>query len=139
KLTAATKLHIVGWFHTGTRHVISKNRPYGTLQAIANQKIRVAEPPPYPQVFRALGAIPTPISFAEMYSALEANVVDGADVPLDIISSQKLFEVTKFVNLISWSTGNPGPILVSEAASARIGPDGLRLVETAVRDGSNFV
>jgi tripartite ATP-independent transporter DctP family solute receptor len=139
KAVASSKVHIVGWFHRGTRHVISRTRPYDTLASMANQKIRVADLPPYPQVFRALGAVPTPIAFAEMYSALQAGTVDGADVPLDVIGAQKLFEVAKYINLVSWSFAAPGPILLSDAASAQLGADGQRLLTAAIRDGSAFV
>ncbi|MEJ1159164.1 TRAP transporter substrate-binding protein [Prosthecomicrobium sp. N25] len=132
-------VRIVGWFHRGTRHVISRTQPYATLGAMANQKIRVADLPPYPQVFKALGAVPTPIAFSEMYQALQSGIVDGADAPLDTILSQKLFEVAKFVNLVSWSFGAPGPILINEATFSQIAaPDQAALV-AAIREGSALV
>jgi tripartite ATP-independent transporter DctP family solute receptor len=139
KMVAQSKVHIVGWFHLGTRHVVSRTKPYETLASMANQKIRVADLAPYPQVFRALGAVPTPIAFAEMYQALQAGIVDGADAPLDVIASQKLYEVTKFVNLCSWSFASPGPILMSDAAYTQLGADFAKQVVAAVRIGSNFV
>ena len=139
KAVANAKVHIMGWFHRGTRHVISRTKSYDTLGAMANQKIRVADLPPYPQVFRALGAVPTPIAFAEMYSALQSGTVDGADVPLDVIGAQKLYEVAKYINLVSWSFAAPGPILLSDAASAQLGTEGQRLLAAALREGSAFV
>ena len=139
KMVAQSKVHIVGWFHLGTRHVVSRTKPYDTLAAMANQKIRVADLAPYPQVFRALGAVPTPIAFAEMYQGLQAGIVDGADAPLDVIASQKLYEVAKFVNLCSWSFASPGPILMSDAASNQMGPELAKAVVAAIRVGSNFV
>lgn len=139
KIFAASKVHIVGWFHRGTRHVISKAKPYETIAAMSKQKIRVADLPPYPQVFKAFGATPTPIAFAEMYSALQAGIVDGADVPLDTIASQKLFEVSKYVNLIAWSFAAPGPILISDAAWRKAGADGQKALTAAIAEGSQFV
>ena len=139
KIQATSKVHIVGWFHRGTRHVISKAKPYETIQAMARQKIRVADLPPYPQVFRAFGAVPTPIAFAEMYSALQSGIVDGADVPLDTIASQKLHEVSKYVNLIAWSFAAPGPILMSDAAFSQAGADGQKALQAAIAAGSDFV
>lgn len=139
KLNAAAKVHVMGWFHRGTRHVISRTKPYNTLGAMANQKIRVADLPPYPQVFRALGAVPTPIAFGEMYQALSSGIVDGADVPLDVIGAAKLFEVTKYINLVSWSFAAPGPILMSDAAYQSMGAEGQKAVEAAIREASNFV
>ena len=132
-------VHFVGWFHRGTRHVISKSKPYATLADMRGQKIRVADFPPYPQVFRALGAVPTPIAFAEMYAALESGIVDGADVPLDTIPAMKLHEVTKFVNLVAWSYAAPGVIVMSDAAMKRVGEADRAAVRAAIRVGTDYI
>jgi tripartite ATP-independent transporter DctP family solute receptor len=139
RIAEQSGVHIVGWFHRGTRHVISRTQPYETIEAIRGQKIRVADLPPYPQVFQAFGAIPTPIAFAEMYSALESGIVDGADAPLDTMLSQKLFEVAKFVNLISWSFAAPGPVMVSDAVWQQLSPEDQQALVAAVKEGSEFV
>lgn len=139
KIADAAKVQIAGWFHRGTRHVISRTAPYATLDAMKGQKVRVADLPPYPQVFRALGAIPTPIAFAEMYQALQSGVVDGADVPLDTILSQKLFEVSKYANLVAWSFAAPGPILISDAAMKSLSDADAKALDAAMRKGSDFV
>ncbi len=131
-------VHIVGWFHRGTRHVISKSKPYNTLADMRGQKIRVADFPPFPQVFRALGAVPTPVAFAEMYSALESGVVDGADVPLDAIPAMKLNEVARYVNLIAWS-GAPGVIVMSDAAVKRLSEADRGHLKAALRVGTEFI
>jgi TRAP-type C4-dicarboxylate transport system substrate-binding protein len=74
-----------------------------------------------------------------MYQALDSGIVDGADVPLDVIASQKLFEVTKFINLVSWSFAAPGPVLMSDSAWEGIAAADQKAVEAALREGSNFV
>ncbi len=132
-------VQIVGWFPLGTRHVVSRTAPYENLAAIQGQKIRVADLAPYPQVFQGFGAIPTPIAFAEMYTALETGIVDGADTPLDIIMSQKLFEVAKYVNLISWSVASPGPILISGQAWSQLTEDQRAALEKAIRGATDYV
>lgn len=139
RIAAESGVHIVGWFHRGTRHVISRTSPYESIQAIQGQKIRVADLPPYPQVFQAFGAIPTPIAFAEMYSALESGIVDGADAPLDTMLSQKLFEVAKFVNLIAWSFAAPGPVMVSDTVWQQLSQEDRDALVAAVKEGSDFV
>ena len=139
RIVEQSGVHIIGWFHRGTRHVISRTQPYETIEAIKGQKIRVADLPPYPQVFQGFGAIPTPIAFAEMYSALESGIVDGADAPLDTMLSQKLYEVSKFVNLISWSFAAPGPVMVSDAVWQQLSPEDQQALVAAVKEGSELV
>jgi tripartite ATP-independent transporter DctP family solute receptor len=139
RILESSGVRIVGWFHRGTRHVISRNGPYETLGSIAGQKIRVADLPPYPQVFQGFGAVPTPIPFAEMYQALETGIVDGADAPLDTILAQKLFEVSKYVNLIAWSFAAPGPILMADSSWQMLSPEDQAGLEAAIGAGSDLV
>lgn len=139
RIAEESGVHIVGWFHRGTRHVISRTQPYETINAIEGQKIRVADLPPYPQVFQAFGAIPTPIAFAEMYSALESGIVDGADAPLDTMLSQKLFEVSSYVNLIAWSFAAPGPVMVSDTVWQQLSEADREALVAAIKEGSDFV
>ncbi|MDF1777986.1 MAG: TRAP transporter substrate-binding protein [Rhizobiaceae bacterium] len=139
KITEATGAHIMGWFPRGTRHVITKGIALNTIDDIRNVKIRVADIPPYPQVFQAFGATPTPVAFSEMYSALQAGVVDGADVPLDTILAQKLHEVSDHVNLIAWSFAAPGPILLSDDAYNRLSEEDRVKLREALRAGTEYI
>ncbi|MEQ9813380.1 MAG: TRAP transporter substrate-binding protein [Azospirillaceae bacterium] len=132
-------IHIVGWFPRGTRHVITDGIALNTIADIQNVPIRVADIPPYPQVFEAFGATPTPVAFAEMYSALEAGVVDGADIPLDTMLAQHLYEVADTVNLISWSFAAPGPILMSDSAYQQLSEEDRALLDEALREGTEFI
>lgn len=139
QIAAATGVRIVGWFHRGTRHVVSRTRPYNTLQDIRGQKIRVADLPLFPAVFRALGAVPTPIAFAEMYSALESGIVDGADAPLDTVQAMRLNEVARHLNLIAWSYAAPGPVLMSAAAWDRVPAADRERFLAAIRAGTDAI
>jgi tripartite ATP-independent transporter DctP family solute receptor len=58
-------------------------------------KLRVPEIPTWIEMARALGANPTPIPAAEIYTALQTGVVDAIEVPADFITTQKVFEVSK--------------------------------------------
>ncbi len=48
---------------------------------------------------RAIGANPTPISFSELYLALQTGVVDGQDNPLPTVESAKFYEVQKSITI----------------------------------------
>lgn len=139
KIAEATGAHIMGWFPRGTRHVVTKGLALNTIDDIRNVKIRVADIPPYPQVFQAFGATPTPVAFSEMYSALQAGVVDGADVPLDTILAHKLHEVSDHVNLIAWSFAAPGPILLSDDAYNRLSDEDRAHLREALRAGTAYI
>jgi tripartite ATP-independent transporter DctP family solute receptor len=48
---------------------------------------------------KALGANPTPISFSELYMALQSHTVDGQDNPLPTNKNAKFYEVTKSITI----------------------------------------
>ena len=50
---------------------------------------------------KALGASPTPLAFAEVYTALSTGAVDGQDNPLPTVVDRKFYEVTKQIVLTS--------------------------------------
>jgi TRAP-type transport system periplasmic protein len=50
---------------------------------------------------KALGASPTPMAFAEVYTALSAGAVDGQDNPLPTVVDAKFYEVTNQIVLTS--------------------------------------
>ena len=50
---------------------------------------------------RALGANPTPMSFTEVYTALQTGAIDGQDNPLPTDKDAKFYEVTKQIVLTS--------------------------------------
>ena len=50
---------------------------------------------------RALGANPTPMSFTEVYTALQTGAVDGQDNPLPTVVDAKFYEVTNQIALTS--------------------------------------
>ncbi len=83
----------------GFRQTTSATKPIKTPQDLVGFKIRVPPSPLWTSMFKALGAAPTSINFAEVYSALQTHLVDGQENPLAIISVAKLYEVQKYCAL----------------------------------------
>lgn len=50
---------------------------------------------------KALGASPTPMAFAEVYTGLQTGAIDGQDNPLPTVVDKKFYEVTKQIVLTS--------------------------------------
>lgn len=80
----------------GFREVTTSNRPIRTPKDLDGLKIRVPISAPWASLFESLGAAPTGINFAEVYSVLQTKVVDGQENPPAIISAAKLYEVQKY-------------------------------------------
>ena len=83
----------------GFRQTTSSTRPIRTQADLEGFKIRVPISPLWTSMFKALGAAPTGINFAEVYSALQTHIVDGQEQPLVVIDTSKLYEVQKYCSL----------------------------------------
>jgi tripartite ATP-independent transporter DctP family solute receptor len=83
----------------GYRQVMSGTHPIKTPEDLHGFKIRVPPSPITQTSFRALGAAPTPLSWDQVYSALQTKIVDGFEVPLLVMEFSKFYEVQKYVSL----------------------------------------
>ena len=83
----------------GYRNITTSTKPINTAADLKGFKIRVPVSPLWTSMFKDLGASPTGINFAEVYSALQTKVVEGQENPLAIIEIAKLYEVQKYCSL----------------------------------------
>ncbi|MBW6537060.1 MAG: TRAP transporter substrate-binding protein [Mariniphaga sp.] len=88
----------VGYFERGPRHLTS-NRPINQPEDLAGIILRVPNVPLFVQVWQALGAKPTPMTFSEVFTALQQGTVEAQENPFALIYSAGLYEVQKYLNL----------------------------------------
>lgn len=91
-------LHNLGFLFLGPRSIASK-KPIKSVDDMTGLRLRVPESPLYIGFARALGAVPTPIPFPEVYSAIETGVADAAEGEPATLSTTKWYEPTKSVSL----------------------------------------
>ncbi|HYZ17028.1 MAG TPA: TRAP transporter substrate-binding protein, partial [Candidatus Acidoferrum sp.] len=92
-------------WENGMRNVTSSTRPINKLEDFANFKVRTPESKLSLDLFRSLGAAPTPINFSELYTALQTHVVDGQENPLLNIEVARFFEVQKYLSMTAHMWG----------------------------------
>ncbi len=88
-----TGVRILGIAEHGYRHFTAKGAELRTPADMKGLKIRVMENPAHMAMTRGLGATPTPISYSELYMALQQGVVDGMECPIANIHDSKFYEV----------------------------------------------
>lgn len=88
----------LGWLELGVRNVTNNVRPIATPEDLEGVKLRTMKVPAHVATFESLGANPTPMNFGEVYSALQQGVIDGQENPLAIITSQRFYEVQKYLS-----------------------------------------
>lgn len=91
---------------------LTANKKIETPEDLKGLKLRVPEIPTWVTVWKGLGALPTPIAWSEVYSALQTNVVDAQENPYENILTAKLYEVQKYTmktehlyNVFHWVVG----------------------------------
>src|ERR1700709_2571851 len=89
----------------GFRQITSSSRVLGTVDDLKGFKIRVPVTALLTSLFSGLGALPSSISYSELYSALQTHIVEGQENPLAQVSTGKLYEVQKHCALSNhcWS------------------------------------
>ncbi len=82
-------------FTAGTRNFYSKT-PIRTVADIQGKKFRVQAGPVNVAMMQAFGGAATPMSFGEVYSALQQSVIDGAENNELALTDQKHGEICKY-------------------------------------------
>lgn len=132
ELPAKVGFRVLGYWVSGFRSIFSDKRFVRTPEDLKQLKIRVMESPIYQDTFIMLGAVATPISFGELYGALEQGVVDAAENDADAFYSQNFYEICKKFSLTKHSY-TAIPLIISEAYYQKL-PADLRQVLTEAAD-----
>lgn len=98
KSTDQYNFSILTYFTAGTRNMYAK-KPIRNLQDLKGMKIRTAESDTYAKMMSALGGAATPMSFGEVFTAIQSGVVDGAENNEASYSNTKHYEIAPYYSL----------------------------------------
>jgi C4-dicarboxylate-binding protein DctP len=113
--------------HSSFRRITNSARPIHKPEDMKGLKIRDPNVPAYSVVTKALGAVPVPMDFAELYLALSRKVVDGQHNPLSHVVGSKFFEVQKYLTLVPYGLP-PHVVSLSGNAWKKLSPDQQKAV-----------
>lgn len=91
------RIRPVAYFARGPRNLTS-NREIKSPDDLNGLKLRVPNVPLFVDVWKSLGAQPTPMAFSEVFTSLQAGTIDAQENPLALIDSASFNEVQDFVN-----------------------------------------
>lgn len=123
----------LGIWDLGFRNMTNNHRPIAKLEDIEGLKLRVIAAPVYIDLFTQLGANPVPMTFGEVYGALESGAIDGQDNPLAVIQSAKFAEVQDYLSITRHIyTGMP--FLMSEKTWDSLSAEQRTAIEEAAEE-----
>lgn len=118
-------------WENGFRQITNNERPINTPEDLNGLKIRTPNSSWRVAMFKEYGANPTPMSFSEVFVALQTGVIDGQENPLTNIVGGKLDEVQEYLSL-SGHVYSPAYPTVGVAAFEKLDPEIQQvLTETA--------
>ncbi len=82
----------------GFRHLTNNKHPVHSAKDVKGLKIRVMESVLHKELWRLLGANPTPMGWP-IYTELQQGTIDAQENPLWVIWTYKLYEVQKYLTL----------------------------------------
>ena len=133
----AKGMRLLAYWENGFRHVTNNLRPVMQPEDLKGIKLRIPGGVWRGKMFRAYGANPSPMPFAEVYSALQAGVMDGQENPFPQIASAKFHEVQKYLSL----TGHvytPAYPVISEAFWEKLPRDVQQTLERIAVEVGDF-
>ncbi|MCZ4261096.1 TRAP transporter substrate-binding protein [Limimaricola sp. G21655-S1] len=104
---------IVGLAENGFRHITNNLRPINVPADLDGVKLRTPNGSWRVKMFQQYGANPTPMSFSDVFTALQTGVIDGQENPYAQIASAKFQEVQDYLS-ITGHVYTPAYILASK-------------------------
>ncbi len=92
-------LKVLAFLGNGFRNFTNNKVPVRVPADVKGMKVRVIESDIMMAQWKAWGANPTPMAFAEVLPALQQGTIDAQENPLPIIDSNKLYEVQHYISL----------------------------------------
>jgi tripartite ATP-independent transporter DctP family solute receptor len=108
-LLKGANIRIIAWaYNFGSRSVLAR-KAVNNPDDLAGLKIRTLPNPVITECLRLMGAAATPMAFGEIYTALQAGVLDGLEHDPPTIVASKFFETAKFY---SFTQHNFSPLAI---------------------------
>ncbi|MGB3798355.1 MAG: TRAP transporter substrate-binding protein [Lewinella sp.] len=120
-LTTSEQFRLRGlvYFDAGQRSFYTKDHPVNVPDDLKGEKIRVQLSATAIAMVKSLGGSPTPISYGELYTALQQGVVDGAENNPPSFYTSRHYEVCKYYTLDE-HTAVPDVLMIGTEAFDRL-------------------
>ncbi|MFZ5430771.1 MAG: TRAP transporter substrate-binding protein [Bacteroidota bacterium] len=123
-------IHGLCYYDAGSRSFYTKDRPINHPDDLSGLKIRVMQSITAVEMMRALGGSATPITWGELYTALQSGVVDGAENNPPSLYTSRHYEVCKYFSLDEHTT-IPDILIISQKIWDKLSPQEQQWIQQA--------
>ena len=100
------------YYDAGKRSFYTKTKPVESPEDLKGLKVRTLESNMAINMIKSFGSSPTPVSYGELYTALQQGIVDGAENNPPSLYTSRHYEVCKFYS-INEHTAVPDVVIIS--------------------------
>jgi tripartite ATP-independent transporter DctP family solute receptor len=113
------------------------NDPAASIDDFKGRKVRTMKDPVYVETWKAMGALPTPLPFGEVYTALQTKLVDGAEGAINTYVAKKFYEVAPNVAMINY-VYSIQPLHISEMKWKKLSAQQQGWVREAAQQAASY-
>src|SRR5690554_4155807 len=128
----------LAWAENGFREVTNSQKPIRTPEDMQGLKMRVVGSPIFNDIFTALGANPTQMSWADAQPALSTGAVDGQENPLTIYSVLNMHEVGQEHVTLWRYVADPLILVVNQDVWNSFTPEDQEIVRQSALDAGAY-
>ncbi|MDN3594897.1 TRAP transporter substrate-binding protein [Zunongwangia endophytica] len=130
------RLRGLTFYDAGSRSFYS-TKPLNTPQDLKGLKVRVMESQTAINMVKNLGGSPTPISWGELYTALQQGIVDGAENNLPSFYLSYHYEVCKYF-MVDEHTALPDELIVSTIIWDKLNEQEQKWLKEAAMESAEY-
>ncbi len=137
-LDSLAPYHLKGlaFSENGFRNLTNNKVPVNTAADVKGLKIRTMEAPLQVQIWRMLGANPTPMAWP-INTELAQGTIDGQENPLWVIDKYKLYEVQKYMSMTRHVYSSHIDMMNLETFN-KLSPEDQKMFETAMKEAAAY-
>ena len=135
--TEVARLRGLGYYDAGSRSFYTTDKPVQAPADLKGLKIRVQKSQTSVRMVKALGGSATPISWGELYTALQQGVVDGAENNPPSFYLSRHYEICKYYSLDE-HTSVPDILLMSSRIWHDLTPEQQGWLQQAVDESVDY-
>lgn len=104
--------YCIDMYYNGMRQIISRDKIYKTQSDLKGQKVRIAQNDLNIEIWKAMGANPTPMAWGEVVTSLSQGQINALDHSLGVFNDFNLHEIAQYITLTNHAS-SPFPIICS--------------------------
>ena len=104
--------YCIDMYYNGMRQVISRTKTYHNTGDLIGQKVRIAQNELNVELWKAMGANPTPMAWGDVITSLKRGQIDALDHSLGVFNDFNLHTMAPYITLTNHAS-SPFPIITS--------------------------